>query len=191
MARREAEKPAKPIIETKVLEHIFWASFGEFLKYERDSIINDVSERSLCGRWLHYMQRVSDSMGLSRYVVDIEYNRNRGEVKTILDHRPKVVNVVCDLILHRRGQVKEQDNLIAIELKKSTNLTSKQSDRDRLRALTKSSYDGIWSADGTTLPEHVCGYGLGYFVDLDLGSATYLIEEFRDGTPFDAHKGKF
>lgn len=57
----------------------------------------------------------------------------------------------------------------------------KLKDRLRLRALTKASYDGVWSADGIALPEHVCGYALGYFAELDARRRLFLLEEYRGG----------
>ncbi len=34
-------------------------------------------------------------------------------------------------------------------------------------ALTKDSYEDIWSFDGKTLPEHVCRYALGIYYDVN------------------------
>lgn len=57
----------------------------------------------------------------------------------------------------------------------------KQKDRVRPRALTKASYDDIWSADGRALLEHVCGYDLGYFVELDAEKRQSRFEEYQRG----------
>ena len=81
-----------------------------------------------------------------------------------------VVPIQCDLIVHSRGKNIENDNLIAIEMKKSTRPKSEFiDDRKRLRALTKESYDDIWSNDGIALPELVCGYDIGIYLILDIG----------------------
>lgn len=47
-----------------------------------------------------------------------------------------------------------QDNLIAIEMKKA-NCADMEKDKDRVRlmALTRNSYDSVWSADAKILPE--------------------------------------
>jgi len=103
-------------------------------------------------------------------------------VKTILDGQERVVAITCDLILHSRGKLIRDDNLIAIEMKKSSgSKADKESDRNRLRALTKESYDGIWSADGITRPEHVCGYKLGLYMELDIRARKCLLEYYRRG----------
>jgi hypothetical protein len=38
-----------------------------------------------------------------------------------------------------------------------------------------------WSNDGVTHPEHVCGYQLGLFVELNVRRAAILVEEFESG----------
>ena len=75
-----------------------------------------------------------------------------------------------------------QDNLIAIEMKKSNRKESdKQSDRNRLIALTKDSYDGVWSFDGKTLPEHVCRYKLGIYYEINFSKKFILLEYYYRG----------
>ena len=97
------------------------------------------------------------------------------------------MTIVCDLILHSRGRSKWQDNLIAVEMKKSTRLSSdKQSDRERLMALTRLT-DGVWSADGVTLPEHVCGYVLGVYYEINFNDMTALLEYYSNGVKQTEH----
>jgi len=47
--------------------------------------------------------------------------------------------------------------------------------------MTKSTYDDIWSADGHTLPQHVCGYLLGYYLELNAVAERFLSEVYADG----------
>src|SRR5699024_5877495 len=69
------------------------------------------------------------------------------------------------------------DNLIALEMKKSYRpMKEKENDKARLVALTKDSYDGVWSFDGKTLPEHVCGYDLGIYYEIDSKNCLVYIE---------------
>ncbi len=85
-------------------------------------------------------------------------------------------------LLHSRGNNISQDNLIAIEMKKSSRPEDeKNKDRDRLKALTKDSYNDIWSFDGETLPEHVCRYELGVFYEVNYSKRRILIEYYRQG----------
>lgn len=166
------------------MDELFKKSFNQFLENEIDLINSDVSERCLCARLAIPMEALAIESGYERYRADIEYNRNfDGEIKTIIDDDYKIVNVTCDLILHSRGENIEKDNLIAVEMKKEYRSDEhKDRDRERLRALTKPTYDeNIWSNDGTTLPEHVCGYQLGVFIDINLKNRVFNIEYYKQG----------
>ena len=87
------------------MKRMLSATLSEFLKRDRASITADVGERNLCGRFATYLQANADNAGLNGYYADVEYNRNFGRVKTILDEEGRVVSVTCDVILHSRGNV--------------------------------------------------------------------------------------
>jgi len=176
-----------------VLSEVFNKALNQFLELEAKNILSGVSERNLCARFAIPLQALVNEYGFVGYYADPEYNRKQnGKVKTILDDDMQVVNVTCDLILHSRGEVIEKDNLIAIEMKKSERQEEeKASDRARLRALTKSSFDGVWSYDGKTHPEHVCGYEFGYFIELDRETYSYVVEVFQAGELVEQYDGKF
>lgn len=167
----------------KALREVFFRSFEKFLAEEADNILHGTSERNLCARLAPTLETSAHGAGFNGYYADVEYNRmQEGRVKTLLDDHLRIVRITCDLILHSRGQIVERDNLIAIEMKRIEHPDSEKSkDRDRLRALTKKSYDGVWSADGKTLPEHVCGYSLGYFAELNATGRSFRIEEYLQG----------
>ena len=167
----------------EMLRELFERSLQRFLEDEAKNIINGVAERNLCARWSSLLEQEAAKVGLTGYRADADYNRMQdGQVKAMLVDQVEVVSIVCDLILHSRGEVPECDNLIAIEMKKSHRPdTEKQSDRVRLRTLTRSSFDGVWSADGKTLPQYVCGYHLGYYCELAIKERKILIEEYSEG----------
>ena len=132
---------------------------------------------------LHLHDIIAQEPSFKGYYTDVEYNRNRGgKLKTIINSEEKIVNITCDLILHSWGVHLSQDNLIAIEMKKSNRpQDSKEKDRERLKALTKESYDDIWSYDGKSLPEHVCRYVLGVYYEIDYSRREIKIEYYREG----------
>jgi hypothetical protein len=171
-------------IPIEQLRHILERSLTEFLEREAATLLDGVSERSSCCRLAIYMERIVLEAGLTGYIADTEYNRKLGgQVKTILDGNLKVMAITADLILHSRGAVAE-DNLIAIEMKKADRPDrEKESDRERLRALTKSRSDEIWPFDGKTTPEHVCGYRLGAYIELNNRTRKASIEYFIGGEP--------
>jgi hypothetical protein len=175
------------------LKQLFEEVFAFFLRKDRKTIVNDAHERSLCTRLAIYLECFKGKYNLDDYYADTEYNRNRDrKIKTILDHKAMIIPITCDLILHSRGEIVARDNLIAIEMKKASHSQAvKNSDRKRLRALTKASYDDVWSADGETFPEHVCGYALGFLVVLDVFRATFTVEEYRSGERIGSWQGEF
>lgn len=54
-------------------------------------------------------------------------------------------------------------------------MKEKENDKARLVALTKDSYDG------KTLPEHVCGYDLGIYYEIDSKNCLVYIEYYVKG----------
>jgi hypothetical protein len=167
----------------KLLTQIFDESANIFFASEVQNILHDVAERNLCGRLAIYITSKLEEHEITGYYADPEYNRKQGgQVKTILDNEMNVITIQCDLIVHSRGKIIEQDNLIAIEMKKSTRPEAeKEADRKRLRAMTKNSYDGVWSYNGETHPEHVCGYVVGIYMILNLVQRTWLLEYYQNG----------
>ena len=161
---------------------IFERANKRFLGENVSSIKSNVAERSLCSTLAQCLYLEISNSNFSRYHVDVEYNRNKGKVKTIYDDNLEVVSIVCDLIVHSRGKIIENDNLIALEMKKAYRpMKEKEKDRARLVALTKESYDGVWSFDGRVLPEHVCGYKLGIYYEIDNKKNSLLIEYYVRG----------
>ena len=72
---------------------------------------------------LHIHDIIKEDDSYSGYYTDVEYNRNAGGIKTIRKtirgQQEEIIPINCDLILHSRGENVDQDNLIAIEMKKS------------------------------------------------------------------------
>lgn len=165
------------------LEQIYSSAIESFLKVETATILDDVSERNLCGRLAIQLEREIQARGLEAYFADTEYNRKQhGHVKTILSDNLEVINITCDLIVHSRGRVIQNDNLIAIEMAKPNKTAADiLADKNRLRALTKSSYDGVWSYGDGAHPEHVCGYVMGLFIMVDRINRVLKTEVFRSG----------
>lgn len=175
------------------IAQIFSDSVGIFLSEEARNALSGISERSLCGRLAMILDSKLKDAGITGYYVDLEYNRKQdGQIKTILDGDFKIIPVTCDLIVHTRGEAFLRDNLLAIEMKKSNHAESeKNKDRERLRALTKDSFDDVWSYDGHTHPEHVCGYELGIYMELDLNFREWHFEAYEKGSRQAAWNHKF
>lgn len=171
---------------------IFERANKEFLKKEEKLILSDVHETTLCGSLKDYLAKKIKKSDYKKYYVDIEYNRNKGKLKTIINNNFEVVSIKCDLIVHSRGEIIEQDNLIAIEMKKSTaHSREKEKDKQRLIALTKDSFDNVWSFDVKSLPEHVCRYKLGIYYEVNIRRRKVHIQYYRQGTLVDEYDVDF
>lgn len=158
----------------------------DFLHEDCSLFSTQVAERTLCGAlMLHIHDIIKNDDTFSGYYTDVEYNRNQGGIKTIQKtihgQREEILPINCDLILHSRGEHIEQDNLIAVEMKKSsTSCDAKRKDRERLIALTKDSFDDVWTWDNN-FPEHVCRYVLGVYYEINYNRRQILIEYYRRG----------
>jgi hypothetical protein len=65
--------------------------------FERENILNGVSERNLCARLAFYLEQVKERAGLAGYHADPEYNRMQdGRIKLILDENGQEVSITCD-----------------------------------------------------------------------------------------------
>jgi hypothetical protein len=176
-----------------IVFEIFTAALPAFFRKEIQNITDNVSERNLCGRLLHYIERELEKTELSNYHVDTEYNRKQGgQVKTIINKEEVVVTITCDLLIHSRGEVVEHDNLLALEMKKSTARDAdKLSDKQRLCALTAIPYERVWSFGGVAHPEHVCGYKVGIYMEIDRQEHSCYFERYRHGELFDSWTERF
>jgi len=162
------------------LTNLFKESIVVFFKRETNHVLSGVAERSLCSRLALYIEQLMPNHSIEGYYADTEYNRKQdGKIKTILDDNMEIVVINCDLIVHSRGE-QMPDNLIAIEMKKSNRPEAeKVSDRKRLRALTKK--NEVWNYEGIVYPEHVSGYTIGIYMELDLQKRTCIFEKYKGG----------
>lgn len=177
------------------LQKIFENANKSFLKKNKLLFETQVSERSLCGALMVELYEAVKNSQYSNYYVDVEYNRNvNGKVKTfkktLSDLEIQVVTINCDLIIHSRGEL-VNDNLLDLEMKKSTRYTKEKiKDKERLECLTKEPYKDVWSYDGQVHPEHVCGYKLGVYYEINFSKSTILIEYYKKGHCFKNYQVK-
>ncbi|WP_250623065.1 hypothetical protein [Pinirhizobacter soli] len=162
---------------------VFEDALTSFLAEEGASLLTNVSERNTCGRLAIYLQRHLEADGFIGYYADVEYNRKQqGLVKTIVNNNLEIVQITPDLIAHTRGErPPPHDNLIAVEAKKSARPDhEKDADRARLQAMTRTPFNGVWPWDGSH-PEHVCGYAVGVYVEIDIDRHELRLEFYKKG----------
>lgn len=173
--------------EQKELEKIFEKANEDFLRKNHTLFTMQVAERTLCGALMLALHNMIASTIYKDYFVDVEYNRNCGgklniHNKTIKGPKDEIITINCDLIVHNRGKNTKKDNLIALEMKKShASSMRKESDRTRLKCLTKTPDDTMHCCEGDIPPEHVCGYKLGIYYEVNFKKKVVLIEYYREG----------
>lgn len=161
----------------------FEDALNAFLKAEGNTLLTGVSERNTCGRLAIYLERQAQNDGFHGYYADVEYNRKQGrKVKTIINEENEVIQITPDLIVHTRGErLPPDDNLIAIEVKKSSRPErEKQDDKNRLVAMTRNPFEEVWPLDNGH-PEHVCGYAVGVYIEIDTAQRHLSLEFYKKG----------
>lgn len=113
----------------------------DFNKNEKYLIENDLSERCICARFAMYLTKALYGTNYQDYSVDVEYNRGafgKDICAKIIENK----RIIVDLIVHKRGydHTNGFDNLICIEMKKTTNHRGCKADEERLRKMTSYSY---------------------------------------------------
>ena len=174
------------------LMDIFEKAKNKFLKEEKEIIEIDINERTLSARLMFHLQTILLEDKLYRekyktYSVDCEYNRiNEYKIKTLKryenfeidDNSDKIRKIFPDIILHKR---KEEDNLIVIEMKKSTsnNKDCKEKDRERLKIMTDLNEPNNFN------------YTLGVYFEVDtIGNNNHIIEFFVNGKKYKKTKNR-
>ncbi|WP_338948192.1 hypothetical protein KST87_03700 [Fusobacterium nucleatum] len=164
---------------------IFEKAKNKFLEDEKEIIEIDVNERTLSARLMFHLQTLLLNEiyqeSYKEYSVDCEYNRiNEYKMKTLKryenfeidDNLDKIRKIYPDIIFHKR---KEEDNLIVIEMKKSTsnNNDCKEKDRERLKIMTNLNDPNNFN------------YTLGVYFEVDTtGNNNHIIEFFVDGKEY-------
>ncbi len=94
---------------------------------------HDINERSISHKLAIYLEPL-----FKDWDVDCEYNKDHDVTKRLKIY-PKQINsddrtVYPDIIIHKRGSI---DNLLAIEIKKTTNNDTGEYDVEKLKAFKK------------------------------------------------------
>lgn len=161
---------------TELLRILFDESISDFFNLESRNITGDTSERNLCGRLAMIIEKKLIDNRMIGYYADPEYNRMEYDKGKKIWVENKSKTVCCDLIVHSRGEIPDNDNLIAIEMKKSGRKAEDiENDKNRLRSMT--------SRIGPS--GYVNEYKIGFYIELDIEQNKYGIEEFREGHSVD------
>lgn len=134
-------------------------SLSEVLINDRILIDNDANERTISSSLICYLKEI-----IKDYDIDSEYNRHGSEIKTIDSNTGQKI-IIPDIVVHKRNN--DRYNLVAIEIKKSTN-PKRENDEEKLKSLTeKDSYD--------------YKYGVLIILDMDSPDSVSYLEIFQNG----------
>ena len=146
---------------SKELIDVFQKAKNEFLEKEKTIIKNDTNERTLTQRLAFYLElQLRKNIKYENYSVDCEYNRKEKDIKRLkFGKNTDKKEIYPDIIVHQR---KIKNNLIAIEMKKTTSRnTDKIKDIEKLEALTDRKND--------------YHYTLGIYFELDITDTNNII----------------
>ena len=152
---------------TEELIDIFEKAKNEFLEKEKTIIKNDTNERTLTQRLAFYLElQLRKNIKYENYSVDCEYNRKEEDIKRLkFGKNTDKKEIYPDIIVQQR---KIKNNLIAIEMKKTTSSSvDKRKDIEKLEALTDRKND--------------YHYTLGIYFELDITDNNNIINFFVDG----------
>lgn len=155
--------------------------------YETDyeNIKLDVTEQNVCARLALHLENLMREYDNSHtrkmfknYYVDVEYNRivdlnGKKHKKAIIYPSGIKETIICDLLVHSRGKDKQQENLLALEMKKTANKDSVDSDQKRLMCL-------ISPAPDDSLCKSMYNTLLGVFLEYNENECNMICYEYFD-----------
>lgn len=163
----------------KLAFKIFYNANKLFIKDNIRNIELGVSEVTLQGNFSQAFKEILKEMKISNYYSEINYNKNKHFTKCIINEKMEYFDIFCDLIIHSCGENLQQDNLLAIEMKKKENRKDRLKDRKRLEIMTSDSYVEEILFD--ELPPYICRYSLGIFYDLDIKKRQIKLDFYQHG----------
>lgn len=166
-----------------LLRECYFDALERFIKNDLQLLATVAHEQAIAHRIAKYLEEEVRKANIDkRYVVDCEYNRNGNKVKMIVNKEYERIAIRADVILHSRGSILAQDNLLAIELKMlPAKEDEKERDRLRLMAMTVKNHEEEFEWNGGYLPKYVCGYKLGVYLLLDATAGKIYQEFYSDG----------
>lgn len=161
---------SKSEINLKNLKEMFWETNRAFLENHASLLKRELSERCLCGALMCELNKQLEKNACNNYYADIEFNRafenTINNVKHLPDEEGTTKRVFPDIIVHSRGKV-TPDNLLALEMKKSTaRREAKERDKNRLSLLTSS---------------YPYKYKLGVYYEINPKKRQILVEFYKTG----------
>lgn len=163
---------SKSEINLKNLKGMFWEANRAFIENHASLLKRELSEHCLCGALMCELNKQLEKNACNNYYADIEFNRNKKEIKQLPNDDGFVNNILPDIIVHSRGK-ETLDNLLVLEMKKSSaNQQDMEKDRNRLRKMTKQNCnEGCYSYK----------YKLGVYYEINHNESQIVVEFYQTG----------
>ena len=120
-------------INTNSVRERLGNALARLLEEDRFLLVNDLNERSISHTLAEHLQTE-----FADWHVDCEYNRNYAVIKRLREGSPEpsaddaeARTVYPDIVVHRRNA---DENLLVVEIKKSTNSNNEEYDLTKLRS---------------------------------------------------------
>lgn len=165
-------------------------SLNELCRFNRTLFKETVSEQTICASLSQCILLVKREKypRFNDYYVDVEYNRGySGKKKAVqmFDNQTKeyrLKNVICDLVIHKRGEGgATPENLIAIEMKKTSDCEKKVSNKTESEYFNNRREADIARLIALTNNKNLQnGYGT-FSLDVDKKDQSYFVEGFQLG----------
>ena len=158
---------SEPEINFDNLKAMFWEANRAFLENHASLLKRELSECCLCGALMYELNKQLEKKDLKNYHADIEFNRvikkATNKVKQLPDEKGTPKHIFPDIIVHNRSE----ENLLALEMKKSTaRREAKERDKNRLILLTSS---------------YFYKYKLGVYYEINHKKRQILVEFYQTG----------
>ena len=139
-------------------------ALSDFYRFERRNFELDVHEIAHGHRLAYYLERIirrydkeKKECVFRNYSIDIEFNKTEGGKPKEVFRNGKYHQTRCDILIHSKGRVPEQENLLIIELKKRDSDDKVENDINEIKRMVSPSEKGSKDAQ-------ICGTLLGVFL---------------------------
>ncbi len=155
-------------MDFELIEKILKNALKKLKEFDFKLLEVNVNERTISHKLAEYLQQNIHDLS-----VDCEYNRRQGSIKKSnipcddTDREDSDAKAILpDIVIHKRNT--NDENLLIIEIKKSTNNQSHDSDISKIKALTNEPYN----------------YKFGLFLEINVAEGSDSLKWFKEGKLF-------
>ena len=153
-------------MEFELIEKILENALKKLREFDSQLLEINVNERTISHKLAEHIQGK-----IRGFSVDCEYNRHQGLVKKLhIPHDDVSIEdidaktIFPDIVIHKRNT--DDENLLVIEIKKSSNSQNRDFDISKIKALTTEPYN----------------YKFGLFLEINTTESSDCLKWYKEGT---------